>query len=122
MRKGLKDFRKDFNYTWQHKKAFLIMEKRLTGTVSLAGLLHDMDKLFLYLLFTKKETSNIHRSYARHHWDNVRTNKEIVQMLIDWECNRLTKPDKQESAREYLAMTYPKFAASYEKYLKELGL
>ncbi len=122
MRVLLKDFKKDFTYTWKHKKAFIVMEKELTGKISIAGLLHDMDKLFLYFFFTKKETSKIHRRYAKHHWDNAKTNKDITQMLIDWECNRLTKEDKQESAREYLQMTYPKFAANYEKYLINLGL
>ena len=122
MRILFKDFTKDFTYTWEHKKAFLKIEKQLTGKNTLDGFLHDADKLLLYLLFTKKETSVIHRKYAKHHWENAKTNKQITQMLIDWECNRLTKADKQESAREYLKMTYPKFAANYEKYLINLGL
>lgn len=124
MRKALKDFKKDFIYTWEHKKAFIITEKKLTGKNTLRGYMHDTDKLFLYLLFTKKETSKIHRTYARHHKENdlYKTKNDMVQMMIDWECNSLTKKDKPESAREFLNKKYPYEVNRYIPILEELGI
>lgn len=122
MRVLFKDLRKDLEYTLQHKKAFLGVERKLTGKNTLSGYLHDTDKLFLYLLFTKKETSKIHRSYASHHFENVSNEKHMIQMIIDWECNRLTKLDKQENARQYIDKTYPKQKHLFEPYLLSLGL
>ena len=122
MRLFVKDCKKDFDYTWEHKKAILRIEKELLGYNTLDGYLHDTDKLFLYLLFTKKETSVIHRSYSRHHTGNHKSHNDIINALIDWESARMTKPDKQETAREYLYKCIPEWGNYYEPYLKKLGL
>lgn len=122
MRLFLKDFKKDFMYTWEHKKAFLKVERELTGKNTLGGYLHDVDKLFLYLLFTKKETSKIHRSYSRHHTGNHRNELDIVHALVDWESCRLTKPDKQETAREYLFGYIPEHAETYLPIMAKLKI
>ncbi len=122
MRILFKDFKKDFMYTWEHKKAVIELEKKLLGYNTLDGYLHDADKLFLYLLFTKKETSKIHRVYARHHSGNHKSENDIVNAIIDWESARLTKPDKPETARQYLYKCIPELANIYEPYLQKLGL
>ena len=124
MRYFLENFEKDFIYTWQHKKAFLGTERKLLGKNTIRGYLHDTDKLFLYLFFTKEETSKIHRKYARHHYENnlYKTNSDMIQLLIDWECNKLTKLDKPETAREYIEKAYPMEKNVFEPHLKELGL
>lgn len=122
MRILFKDLGKDLKYTWEHKKAFLITEKRILGKNTLAGYLHDTDKLFLYLLFTKKETGVIHRSYAKHHTGNHKTELDKKQALIDWECARLTKKDKQETAKQYLLKYIPEWKGYYKKTMKELQL
>lgn len=122
MRKGFKNLRKDMKYTWEHKKAFIKTEKELTGKVTLAGLMHDMDKMFLYILFTKKEVSKLHRSYSKHHTGNHKSEKDIIQALVDWECARLTKPDKQETSREYLYTHIPQHKKMYEPIMEKLGI
>ena len=122
MRILLKDFRKDFQYTWKHKKAILKVEKELLGKITLGGVFHDVDKLFLYLVFTKKETSKIHRSYSRHHQGNHKRKKDIINAIIDWQSARITKPDKQETAREYLYQYIPHLKNVYEPFMEELGI
>lgn len=122
MRIMLKDFKKDFRYTWEHKKAVLQVEKELLGRVTIGGILHDVDKLFLYLLFTKKETSKIHRSYSRHHLGNHKSEKDVINALVDWESSRLTKPDKPETAKEYLLKFIPEQQHIYKPLMKVLGI
>ena len=38
-------------YTIRHKKAFLITERILFGNNTVHGYLHDLEKVFLYLIF-----------------------------------------------------------------------
>lgn len=92
-------------YTCRHKKAFLKVEKELLGRVSLRGLMHDIDKVFLYMIFNKQKAHNIHRKYARHHINNMKTENDKIHGIIDWECARYTKPDKPLSAIEFIELT-----------------
>ncbi len=117
-----KNFIKDFTYTWEHKKSFLKVEKQLLGRNTLSGYMHDIDKLVLYLVFTKKEVSKIHRKYAKHHTNNHKSDRDIEQALIDWECARYSKPDKQESPKEYLLKYIPQHKEEYKPMMKKLGL
>lgn len=113
-----------FRYTLKHKKAFLDVEKQLTGKNSIRGYLHDTDKLFLYL-FVKPDSkwvSKIHRKYSRHHSERARKRQDYIQMVIDWECARYTKPDKPLNARETLNQFYPNLKFAIEPILKELNL
>lgn len=122
MRKLFKDLKKDMRYTLEHKKAFLECERNLIGKNTLLGYLHDVDKLFLYLIFTKKETSKIHRKFSSHHTGNHRKEKHIEQALIDWESARISKPDKQETPKEYLLNYIPEHKEVYKPMMKKLGL
>lgn len=47
---------------------------------------------------------------------------DYVQMVIDWECARLTKPDKQMNARETLDKLYPELKDKVLPVIEELGL
>lgn len=78
-------------YTMKHRKAFRAVEKQLLGHNTIRGYLHDLDKVFLY-------------------------------MVIDWECAKLTKPDKQMNARETLDKLYPKLKDKVLPVIEELGL
>lgn len=122
MRKFLKDYKKDFKYTWRHKKAILKLEKQILGKNTIQGYLHDTDKLFLYLLFTKKETSRLHRKYSKHHQGNHKTKADVVNAVLDWESARMTKPDKPETAREYLEKAIPHLKYIYIPVMEELGI
>lgn len=94
-------------YTLMHKKAFLIIEKRALGKNTLRGYLHDVDKLILYPILGKDKTHKFHRKHSKHHFDNVRTIQDKIQMLIDWESARYTKPDKPLSAFGFMMERYP---------------
>lgn len=116
--------REHFKYTLKHKRAFIFVEKQLLGKNSLRGYLHDADKLFLYL-FSKPENkwvSKLHREYSRHHIKKAKSHSDFVQMVIDWECARYTKPDKPLNARETMNQIYPGMREKVEPVLKELNL
>ena len=96
-------------HTWKHKKAYLKIEKLLYGKITLGGLIHDIDKIFLYLVFSDKTTRRIHRLISAHHKEFLGSNGKLTnfkKMLIDCECARLTKPDKPMNAEETIQMYY----------------
>lgn len=109
------------NYTWQHKKAFLQVEKELTGKNSWKGYCHDLDKLIMYILgFPKQTAHNIHVATSPHHIRNGKV-KDPIMTVIDWECCRYTKPDKFRTAREYYEEFCPQIPEIDEAF-KKLGL
>lgn len=109
-------------YTIAHRKSFRKVEKELFGRNSMRGYLHDLDKVFLYLLFGKRIGSKIHRRYSRHHERMARTTRDYEQMVIDWECARFTKPDKPLNAYDTLYRYYPKLEPMIVPILKRVNL
>lgn len=109
-------------YTKAHRKAFRKVEKELTGRNTIRGYLHDIDKLFLYLFFDYDTVHNWHRKHSRHHTIKAKTHADFVQMVIDWECARYTKPDKPLNARETLKKFYPECTKKVLPVIEELGL
>lgn len=119
-------------YTWKHWLAFLETEKKLLGYRS--HWFHDWDKLFMYVFlpFLGEEwISNFHRQVQPHHptyqEDGVLYGKcpievDWVEAVIDWECAKLTKPDKPFNARQTMEKYYPEYKEYVEPILKELGL
>jgi len=104
----IKGYPKRIRYTAKHKKAFLKMEKELTGKNTLSGYLHDMDKLIMYIIGVPKQLAHdIHVATASHHVRNGHIKKPI-QAVIDWECARCTKPDKPLNARDFYENYYVK--------------
>jgi hypothetical protein len=108
------ELKKRFNkilYTLKHKKAFLQVEKQLRGKNTWRGYLHDADKPFLYMaLWIKFENiQKIHRKNNRHHVRNnlSKTKEDLLDTIIDWECAKITKPDKPLNAYETLMKYYP---------------
>lgn len=104
-------------YTLKHRKAFRKVEKQLLGYNTIRSLFHDLDKVFL----DYKQVHNWHRHHSRHHL-RARTHNDYVQMAIDWECARLTKPDKPLNARETLEKIHPELKEKMISVLIELGL
>lgn len=99
---------KRIKYTWQHKKAYLAVEKRLAGKNTLRGYLHDLDKLIMYIIgFPKEIAHNIHVTTTPHHIRKGRV-KYPKGAVIDWECARYTKPDKPLNARDFYERSCPK--------------
>ncbi len=113
---GFFRYRKAYiDYTWQHKKAFLQVEKKILGKNTISGYLHDLDKIFLYMipfLNPQTTTQKIHKLYSKHHLDNrfKKSPKNYIETLIDWECARITKPDKPLNCYDTLVKYYPQYA------------
>lgn len=85
-------------------------------------LFHDLDKIFLYLIFNKKTVQKIHRWYSSHHVrqtidGNLINPKDPLQAVLDWESARYTKPDKPLNAYETWRKYYPSIT-NVEKYIK----
>ena len=106
VKKSLTDYCSRINYTWQHKKAFLDVERELCGKNSVSAFFHDTDKLFMYIIGIPQETAhNIHVRFAPHHVHNAHVKKPVMA-VIDWECARYTKADKPLSARKFYEKFY----------------
>lgn len=120
----LKKRLKKISYTLRHKKAFLKVEKQLRGRNTLRGYLHDIDKPFLYLaLWIKYEDiQKIHRKNSKHHVRNnlVKSKDDLIDTIIDWECARITKPDKPLNAYETLLKFYPDKKDEFLPIIREL--
>ena len=112
----------NIKYTLKHKIAFLKIEKELLGKNTIRGYLHDLDKIFMYLIFDKKMTHKIHRQRSKHHTIKAKTENDYTQMVIDWECARFTKPDKPLNAEETLYKLYPKLESNIVPILLKLNL
>ena len=108
-------------YTIKHRRAFREVEKQILGKNTIRSLFHDADKLLLLVFIDKKTASKIHRKYSRHH-NRAHTKSDYIQMIIDWECARYTKPDKPLNARDTLYAYYSDMSYIMEPILEELGL
>lgn len=109
-------------YTIDHRHAFRKIEKQLLGHNTIRSLFHDLDKVFLYVFLPYKTVHNLHRVHSRHHSIKAHTHNDYVQMVIDWECARFTKPDKPLNARETLDKFYPELKEKVSPVIEELGL
>jgi hypothetical protein len=120
----LKKRYKKIVYTLKHKKAFLKVEKQLRGRNTLRGYFHDIDKPFMYMaLWIKVEdVSKIHRQNSYHHLESNldKTREDLIDMIIDWECARQTKPDKPLNAYQTLMRYYPEYQKEFIPLIKEL--
>lgn len=112
----------NIKYTLDHRKAFRQMEKHLLGHNTVRGYLHDLDKVFLYVILDVRTAHNFHRNHAKHHSLKAKTHADYVQMVIDLECARFTKPDKPLNARETLDAYYPELKDKVLPVIEELGL
>jgi len=110
-------------YTLAHKRAL----NELAGKYGYYYPLHDVDKLFLYVIFGKKITGKIHRLYSKHHEhiSSFYNSKAVLdihdkyQAAFDWECSRFTKKDKQMTAYEYWLKACPE--VDMYNVMKDLG-
>lgn len=111
-------------YSWEHKKAFLKIEKSIRGHITIRGLLHDLDKIIMYPFLDKATVNAIHRKYAGHHLRKFKnhTTKDYEEAIIDWECARYTKPDKPLNARETMKKFYSEFENELIPILDKFGL
>lgn len=120
--KFIKQNREKVIYSLKHRKAFRIVEKQLLGHNTFRSLFHDLDKVVLYNFFDYKTVHDFHRKHTKHHELKARTYNDFVQMVIDWECARFTKPDKPLNARQTLYKFYPKLEQKVLPILKKFHL
>lgn len=121
LKEYIQGYPKRINYTYKHRIAYRKVEKELLGKNTLGGYLHDLDKLVMYVIgVPKKLAHSIHVATAPHHMHKGHI-KRPVSAVIDWECARLTKPDKPLSAREFYEKKMPKMP-EIDEALKKLGL
>ena len=113
-------------YTYKHRKIVSLLAKKYFGNNE--ELLkkiesHDLDKLFMYLFYSKSDVSRIHRDLMAHHDnDKEKTKLDYIEMVLDWESARYTKPDKPLNAYDTLCKYYPNMGNEILPILKEMGI
>ena len=110
-------------YTKAHRKAFIKIEKQVTGKNTWRSIVHDLDKLILYNFLEHSKVKKFHRRTARHHDNKInKTRNDYIEMIIDWECARYSKPDKPLNAYDTLYNFYPNLEKYILPILKEFNL
>lgn len=117
-----KNQRYKIRYSLEHRKAFLALEKKLLGKNTIRGYLHDVDKIILYHFLPTEFVHICHQWWSKHHERRAKTHDDFVQMVIDWECARITKPDKPLDAYDTLYKFYPHMVDKILPILKELNI
>lgn len=117
-----KNQRYKIQYSKIHRIAFRNLEKRLLGKNTIRSFFHDVDKIILYHFLPTEFVHTCHQWWSRHHERRAKTHNDFVQMVIDWECARFTKPDKPLNAYDTLYKFYPHLKDKLLPILKELNL
>ena len=94
-------------YTFLHRKAlFSVAEEHSINAESLYRY-HDLDKVINYLFLSKQEAHEMHVTMQEHHNRKSNEHKALLEMVLDWESARFTKPDKPLNAYDTLVRYYP---------------
>ena len=117
-----KNQREAIQYSKVHRIAFRNLEKRLLGKNTIRSFFHDVDKIILYHFLPTEFVHTCHQWWARHHERRAKTYDDFVQMVIDWECARVTKPDKPLNAYDTLYKFYPHLEKKILPILKKFNL
>lgn len=117
-----------FIYTLQHKRALLMVYTELFQTIPEEDsrlYYHDSDKLWMYTFLSEvKKASKLHRAYSIHHVENWRINsmEDRLEAMLDYECARITKPDKPLNACRTVKEIQTKARKDLEPILIRYGL
>ena len=113
-------------YTYKHRKIVMrLAEKYFKDNNEVLEQVkqHDIDKLYLYLFYDKKTVSRIHREQSTHHENDLeKTHLDYVEMVLDWESARYTKPDKPLNANDTLVKFYPEMTDVILPILQEMKI
>ena len=113
-------------YTYKHRKiVMLLAQKYFSDNIDLLEQIqyHDLDKLYMYLFYNKSDVSKIHRNLVAHHENDLeKTNLDYIEMVLDWESARYTKPDKPLNAYDTLYNYYPDMLDKILPILKSIRL
>jgi len=129
MHKKLENYKSRLNhiaYTFKHIIAINKCAKQYHIWTP-AYLLHDVDKIFMYLFlplkYNTKDIHHIHEINSKHHRKYKYPNKINWEMAImDWECARFTKPDKLLNAYDTLMAYCPEVADKCLPIMKKIRL
>ena len=112
-------------YTYKHRKIVMYLANKYVKEEAVLKQIqnHDIDKLFMYLFYNKKDVSALHRKLSSHHENEVEKNKaDYIEMVLDWESARYTKPDKPLNAYDTLYKYYPEMEKEILPILKEFNI
>lgn len=114
-------------YTFKHRKIVMFLANKYVKNNREKILeqieLHDLDKLFMYMFYNKKDVSKIHRMYSLHHDNELpKTYEDYVEMVLDWESARYTKPDKPLNAYDTLYKYFSHMEQEVLPILKEFNI
>ena len=77
----------------------------------------------MYLFYDKKIVSKIHRENSNHHDNDLeKSYNDYVEMVLDWESARYTKPDKPLNAYDTLYKYYSDLSDKILPILKDIGI
>ena len=77
----------------------------------------------MYLFYEKESASDIHRDMISHHENKLpKTELDYMEMVLDWESARYTKPDKPLNAYDTLIKYYPDMEDNILPILKSIGI
>lgn len=118
--------REFIEYTYKHRKiVMLLANKYFKGNKEILEQVeyHDLDKLYMYLFYDKKIVSKIHRENSNHHDNDLeKSYNDYVEMVLDWESARYTKPDKPLNAYDTLYKYYSDLSDKILPILKDIGI
>ena len=106
-------------YTYRHRKIVNYLAEKYIKQIKE----HDIDKIYMYLFYEKKEVSKIHREISKHHQnEKEKAEADYEEMALDWESARYTKEDKPLNAYDTLYKYYPELEKQILPILKEWGI
>lgn len=111
----------DMKYTYLHRREMA----RIAGELGIDWnqyRFHDCDKMVMMLFHTDEDLTKEHRSTQPHHHHNTTDMKALVEMMLDWESARFTKPDKPLNALGTLNVWYSRMKDRMMPVLEEYGL
>ena len=119
--------REYIEYTYKHRKIVIYLANKYVKENKEETMnqieFHDLDKLYMYLFYNKKDVSNVHRQLSSHHDNSIeKTDADYVEMVLDWESARYTKPDKPLNAYDTLYKYYPEMEEKILPILKKFKI
>lgn len=122
-------------YTYRHRKALLyyiksnkFLSKEDKKEMMKRARYHDLDKMTMYLFWSKKSASDFHRHMNKHHLSEYGGNKSDIgyydkmEAVFDFECAALTKWDKPLNAFDTMKKWYPELEDELLPILQKLHM
>ena len=112
-------------YTYEHRKIVEFLANKYMNDEELLKRIkmHDMDKMYLMLFYDSKTVSKTHRTISKHHDNELEKDYlDYVEMVLDWESARYTKPDKPLNAYDTLYKYYPHLEEKILPILKKFNI